>query len=146
MSGIGLDLPSSGSSGDSSAVGEEPQSRRRGAHTPDPLRIEVPFEIVVVCERNGVVLQPGGYRLTARTIKARKDLFVEQVQRLVQQRAQVDPLIRLRPKVHFLVKSGGSEMYQVARRQWFAAGPQWPVSLQVAEANALGTDAQEILR
>ena len=101
--------------------------------------IEVPFPIVVVCRRNDVLLHPGGYRLTTEALRAgagkgssQESLLKRELLALVRRRAQVDPMIRPRPSVKFLIETGGSTTFWTARRQLLFSGLDWPMSLQVA--------------
>lgn len=104
-------------------------------------RIEVPFEIVVVCRDRDLLLHPGGYRLTTQAMKEQgggKDgLLVREIRALVLQRAQVDPMIRPRPSIKFLVESNGSETFWSARRQLMFSLSDWPMSLQVVESQSV---------
>jgi len=103
--------------------------------------IEVPFEIVVVCRERDLLLHPGGYRLTTQAMKehggGKDGLLVREIRALVLQRAQVDPMIRPRPKITFLVESNGSETFWTARRQLLFSLSDWPMSLQVAESQSV---------
>jgi hypothetical protein len=98
--------------------------------------IDVPFEIVVVCRRNDVLLHPGGYRLTVRAMKEQgggsDGLLAREVRAIVRRRAVVDPMIRPKPAIKYLVEAGGADTFWLARRQLFFALPDWPASLQVA--------------
>jgi hypothetical protein len=104
--------------------------------TPPRGSIEVPFEIVVVCRRNDVLLHPGGYRLTRQIIEQQqpgKDgMLAREIVAMVRKRAIVDPLIRPKPKIRFLVENDGAEMFWTARRQLLFTLPDWPTSLQVS--------------
>ncbi len=103
--------------------------------------IEVPFEIVVVCRQRDLLLHPGGYRLTTQAMKEQgggKDgLLAREIRAVVTRRAQVDPMIRPRPKLTFLVEANGSETFWTARRQLLFSLPEWPMSLQVAETQGV---------
>ena len=83
--------------------------------------IDVPFEIVVVCRRSDVLLHPGGYRLTARAIKEQRGrqrwAAGPEIRAIVHRRAVVDPLIRPRPTIKFLVEADGADTFWMARRQ-----------------------------
>jgi len=98
--------------------------------------VEVPFEIVVVCGWDGLVIHPGGYRLTNQSLDARKkdSIVVRELLAVAQQRAAADPTIRPQPRVKFLVESGGSEIFWAARKQILFSGLGWPMSLQVTGA------------
>jgi hypothetical protein len=94
----------------------------------------VPFEIVVACGADGLVVHPGGYRITARSLKEeRKDnLLIRQLEAVALQRAETDPSIRPKPRVKFLVEDDGGSTFWEARRQVLFAGLNWPMTLQVA--------------
>jgi hypothetical protein len=98
--------------------------------------IEVPFEIVIVCRQGDLLLHPGGYRLTTKALReqgsTKEGLLVRELLAMVRKRAIVDPLIRPKPKLKFLVETNGSETYWTARRQLLFSLPDWPMSLQVS--------------
>ena len=104
-----------------------------------PGRIEVPFEIVVVCRRNDVLLHPGGYRITTQALRdgAAKGnnpdgLLKRELRTIVRRRAQVDPLIRPKPRLKFLVETGGGTTFWTAQQQLIFSGLDWPMAVQVA--------------
>jgi hypothetical protein len=109
---------------------------------PPPGSIEVKFQIVVVCRKDDVVLQPGGYRLTGdvlrRSAQGAESTLAHEIRAMVRNRAMIDPLIRQKPALRFLVESQGAETFAVARRQLLFDLPDWPVSLQVAGAQDVG--------
>ena len=123
-------------------VGPKPDSSNdmfmppRPRDTPPMGSIDVPFEIVVVCRRFDVLLQPGGYRLTARAIKEQgvksDGLLAREIRAIVHRRAVVDPMIRPRPAIKFRVEAGGADTFWMARRQLLFSLPEWPMSLQVS--------------
>ena len=98
--------------------------------------IDVPFEIVVVCGPDDLVIHPGGYRITGQSLQVRRkdNLLVRQLLGVAQQRAIADPKIRPQPRVKFLVESGGSPTFWAARKQILFSGLSWPMSLQVTGA------------
>ena len=104
-----------------------------------PGAIEVPFEIVVVCRRDDLLLHPGGYRITAKSLRngAAKDgsaesLLKRELRTMVRRRAQVDPLIRPKPRLKFLVETGGGTTFWTARQQLLFSNLDWPMTVQVA--------------
>ncbi len=103
---------------------------------PRPGSIEIPYEIVVVCRRNDVLLHPGGYRLTTRALEhqgpSKDGLLAREIVAMVRKRAIVDPLIRPKPKIKFLVETDGADTFWTARRQLLFSLPDWPMSLQVS--------------
>jgi hypothetical protein len=104
-----------------------------------PASIEVAFEIVVVCRENSVLLHPGGYLITGQRLKEQRGgqeaLLARELKAMVRKRAIVDPLIRPRPSIKFLVETNGDESFWLARRQILFELPDWPVSLQISGAH-----------
>jgi hypothetical protein len=101
--------------------------------------IHVPFEIVVVCGPNGLIVHPGGYRITRSALEDRTNgsLLTDELLAVAQNRAVTDPSIRPQPRVKFLVESGGSPAFWAARKQILFSGLGWPMSLQVTGAQDL---------
>ncbi len=93
--------------------------------------VDVPLNLVVACERDGVVIHPGGYRLSNAALN-RPGALVRDLQTIVHNHALIDPSVRPQPRVQFLIESGGAETYQVARRQTILSGMNWPVTLRIA--------------
>jgi hypothetical protein len=150
MGGMPLDTLSTTGSSSSSASSSfgQPASAAKDSSSSDDLifapaprqasrpgSIEVPFEIVVVCRQNDILLHPGGYRLSAQAMRqqaANKDcLLAREIVAMVRKRAIVDPMIRPKPKIKFLVETNGSSTFWTARRQLLFSLPDWPMSLQV---------------
>jgi hypothetical protein len=103
-----------------------------------PGAIDVPFEIVVVCRRDDLLLHPGGYRITAQSLQAGAakgdnagPLLQRELKAIVRRRAQVDPLIRPKPRLKFLVEAGGASTFWTARRQLTFSELDWPMTVQV---------------
>ncbi|MGP0066908.1 MAG: hypothetical protein ACLQGP_25365 [Isosphaeraceae bacterium] len=146
----GTSAPASGMSLPSLSLNPDPDSEPDGLKefavpsisTPDrPARaIDVPFEIVVVCRRNDLLLHPGGYRLTMQDLRQgsgkagaiQESLLKQELRAVVRRRAQIDPLIRPKPSVKFLVEADGGTTFWIAQRQLVFSGLDWPMSLQVA--------------
>jgi hypothetical protein len=95
--------------------------------------IEVPFEIVVVCEPDGLVIHPGGYRITGPSLldHGKDSILARELLAVARQRAAADPTIRPQPRVKFLVESGGGPTFWAARKQILFSGLGWPMSLEV---------------
>jgi hypothetical protein len=125
---VGVGLPSF-------AAGARPQDVRPKRSVKPPwapsttLRIEAPLDLVVACDASGVVLHPGGYRLSPASVR-QPGALVRDLETIVQNHALIDPTVRPRPRLQFLVKPGGSETFEAARRQTVLAGLDWPVSIQ----------------
>ncbi len=103
--------------------------------------IEVPFEIVLVCRQGDLLIHPGGYRVTTRAMReqggGKDSLIAREIRALVRQRAQVDPMIRPKPAIKFLVEANGSDTFWTARRQLLFTLSDWPMSMQVADAQSI---------
>ncbi len=98
--------------------------------------IEAPFQIVIVCRKDEVLLHPGSYRLTGDILRSTgqgsDSMLAREIRAMVRNRAMVDPLIRQKPSLRFLVEAQGAETFALARRQLLFSLPDWPVSLQVS--------------
>ena len=87
-----------------------------------------------------MLLHPGGYRLTTQALRqgvdkgeaVRESVLKQELRAIVRRRAQIDPLIRPKPTVKFLVEADGVTTFWMARRQLAFSGLDWPMSLQVA--------------
>ena len=135
--------PGSGS-GDDSDSGQ--QSAKDGMRVPGPrsrsdlkkpLKIDVPFEIVVACGPEGVVIHPGGYRLSAKALKSNEGLLLRDLKTIVQTRRQVDPTIH--PSLRSVSSSSRREarLTAMSRRQTMLSGLDWPVAIQVSDTDIL---------
>ena len=139
----GMSLPSLSTGPDPSS---EPDELKGLALPPidthrQPGAIDVPFEIVLVCRRDDLLLHPGGYRITTQSLRtgagaSRGDnaepLLQRELRAIVRRRAQVDPLIRPKPRLKFLVEGGGSSTFWTARKQLTFSNLDWPMTVQVA--------------
>jgi hypothetical protein len=105
------------------------------------LTIEVPFEMVVACGPEGVVIHPGGFRISTKAMKSNNRLLLKNLKSVLQTRRQVDPMIHPVPSVRFLVEPGGIDTYREARRQTILSGVDWPVALQVSDSDIIDTVA-----
>ncbi len=111
---------------------------------PPPMPIERPgsfidrtFEVVVVCNPQGVILQPGTYRITAEALKDREGLFKKEVVALVKARRLADPTTQVEPRIRFLIQPRGYETYRLARSQFFLSGLTWPTITELANPDPL---------
>jgi hypothetical protein len=104
--------------------------------------IEAPFQIVIVCRKDGVVLHPGSYRLTGDVLRSPGQgtdcLLAREIRAMVRNRSIVDPMIRQKPSLRFLVEAQGAETFALARQQLLFSLPDWPVSLQVSGSQDVG--------
>lgn len=91
------------------------------------------LELILACTRKGIVIHPGGYRLTNKAMEEDEERLTEILRAVVLARRLDEPGGRISPKVRFLVEPESEEVYWTARRQIFEAGLDWPTSLQVSE-------------
>lgn len=101
------------------------------------------LQLVIECTSKGVVIQPGGFRVSTQNLRAGDGYLVAQLQQIVQRRRSAEPDVFWLPRLRFLVEPGGGSTYWEARKQTALAGTGWPVSLQVAEADKLRLLEQE---
>jgi hypothetical protein len=95
------------------------------------------YDIRVVCDATGVVLHPGGYRLSRNAVEF-GGLLLPRVRDLARRGARAEDGTPLRPRLRFVVAPGGEAMFWQARRQTTFAGLEWPATLQVAESGRPG--------
>ena len=77
--------------------------------------IEVPLPLVVACARDGVTIHPGGYRLSPNALK-KQGALSRDLEAIVRNHAIIDPSIRPKPRIEFLIEPGGTETYAEARK------------------------------
>lgn len=107
---------------------------------------------MVVCRRDDLLLHPGSYRITAQALRngagkdgSRDSLLKRELRMMVRRRAQVDPLIRPKPQLKFLVETGGGTTFWTARQQLLFSNLGWPMSVQVAgPQTAFDADARTL--
>lgn len=140
----GPGIPTFGMNGQPGQAGDyRPQPKAGVAWSPKMNQtISVPLDLVVACGPNGVVIHPGGYRLSRPAL--RKDGALRRdLETIVRNHEMIDASVRPRPRVQFLVEPGGGETYREARRQTVLDGLPWPVSIQVAGAQAASVFPKE---
>jgi hypothetical protein len=89
------------------------------------------------------MIHPGGYHLSPKALKSKDGMLTKELKSVVRLRQQVDPMIRPRPSIRFLVEPGGNDTYWDARRQTLMSGLDWPITLQVGDTSILGQLARE---
>ena len=112
-----------------------PKRKSRSSPFIDPRSVDVPLDLVIACGPDGVVLHPGGYRLTLSSLKRERGLGRD-LETIVMNYAMIDPMIHPRPRLKFLVEAGGAETFAEARRQTVLSDLEWPVSIQAAGSPA----------
>jgi hypothetical protein len=106
------------------------------------IQVNVPLELVVACGPDGVVIHPGGYRISFATLKRERRL-VRDLETIVRNHELIDPSIHPQPRVRFLVERAGSDTYWEAKRQTVFTDLKWPMSVQIAETSAPRVFAKE---
>ena len=121
-----------------SSVGMNMGSQSAGGGSPTvektPPRSERDFEVVVVCDRDGVIVQPGMTRLNMRRLQGNEADLERRLRAVVLAKQRALPNVDPKPSVRFLIEAGGQAAYWEARRQTLVSGLNWPVTVQVAEA------------
>lgn len=130
--------------GGGDGAGEARPIKKRASAPESPhLRIEVPFEMTIVCSPTGVMIHPGGYRLSPTSLKAKGDMLIKELNAVLQRRREVDPLIVPRPRLKFLIAPGGADTYETARRQTSLAGLAWPTTIQIGDTSVISFSGVE---
>ncbi|CAN5887034.1 hypothetical protein BH23PLA1_BH23PLA1_26570 [soil metagenome] len=129
--GLGQDVDGSGEArpqglpGLAAGIGSDPFGSSGGSGSV--------LDLIVACTHKGVVVHPGGYRLSFEAIEDDDDRLTEILRAIVLARRLDEPAGRISTRLRFLVEPNGEEVYWTARRQVFEAGLDWPTSLQVSE-------------
>jgi len=131
---------SSQGGGDTAPALPTPASKPR--RDVDPLKVDVPLDLDVACGPDGVVIHPGGYRLSPSALR-KPGALAGDLNQIVRNREMVDVNIRPRPRVRFLVEAGGDDTFAEARRQTVLSNPGWPVSIRPAGPPAPRVFAKE---
>ena len=140
---IGLGTPSLGSSSAARSSDVRPRRSKPPAWAPTrETTVDAALDLVVACGKDRVVIHPGGYRLSLAALKKPGSL-TRDLETIVHNHALIDPSVRPRPRLQFLVEPGGSETYQEARKQSVLSGLNWPVTIQVAGPPAPGVFPKE---
>ena len=99
------------------------------------------LDLIVSCRSSGVVIEPGGYRISEGTL-AGGNLLLRRLKAIVSAEESRSPGgERPRPTLHFIVEPGGQASFWEARRQTTFAGLEWPATLRLAEIGAPNLDA-----
>jgi hypothetical protein len=61
-------------------------------------------------------------------------LLAMEIRAMLRRRVAVDPMIRPKPSIRFLVESYGADAFWTARRQVLFTLPDWPMSLQASSS------------
>ncbi|WZO97922.1 hypothetical protein EP7_004974 [Isosphaeraceae bacterium EP7] len=132
--GAGIGMPSMNVGG--GQPGGIPQAAVEGMDQGSPDLPEESLELVVACGPGGVVIQPGGYRLSNDAMARTPDSLRSFLVSIAAERQRANMGVLLRPGVRFLIEVGGQSTYAKARQQTILSDLDWPISLQVAEGNS----------
>jgi hypothetical protein len=135
--GISLSLPSNTASSDSSKREQDleltpprPRERRRQEQP-----VEIDLDLTVACGPSGVVIHPGGYRLSLTALK-KDNMLKTSLETIVRNHQIADPMVKPRPRLEFLIEPGGGSTYQLARKQTLFPILAWPATFRLAESTA----------
>jgi hypothetical protein len=92
-------------------------------------RASRPFQLVLACGPKGVAVQPGDYRVTKATLRAKETLLIAQLRAIVREEETLHPGRPLRPSIRYLIQPGGHETYTIARGQLDFSDLAWPGSV-----------------
>jgi hypothetical protein len=142
MAGMPAGMPTPTLTNRSAAMALDEMEPPKRSHDEKPVPEGV-LQMVVVCGRDGLTLEPGGRQLRLAELKANNGMLLTSLQSIVRSKQQAEPLTFWHPRVHFLIEPGGDASYREARRQTILAGNGWPVTLQIAAADSLRLNTQE---
>lgn len=100
-----------------------------------PMVVHIPLDLVVACGPEGLIIHPGGYRISQAALERDKRLSRD-LATIVDNYRRIDPSVIPNPRLQFLIEPGGHRSYAEARRQTVLSGEEWPVSIRVAESSA----------
>jgi hypothetical protein len=105
----------------------------------DPIRreqkVEVALDLTIGCRPDGVIIHPGGYRISLATLK-KDGVLKTDLQTIVRNHEIADPMVIPRPRIEFLIEPGGGQTYQLARKQTVLAALGWAVTFRIADSTA----------
>ena len=130
----GIELPLN-ASGTADGEGSDDKAKMPEFNPRKPIEkksIRVPLDLVVACGPKGVVIHPGGYRISLATLR-KQALLKTDLQTIVRNHELIDAMVKPVPRLQFLVETGGADTYAEARRQTVLSGLSWPVSVKVSE-------------
>ena len=132
---VGVGLPSQASSSGTQGKDVRPKLSTRNSSFINTTRsVDVPLELTVACFPDGVVIHPGGYRLSLNGIR-KEGALRQDLQTIVRNHELIDPMVHPKPRVQFIIEPGGADTYWLARQKTVLNDLSWPVSIQVAGAS-----------
>ena len=109
------------------------QETQGGSQSGPPPKIsEEWLEIVIACQPHGVIIQPGGYRLSQSSLES-GTLLLDRIRSIAQRGAQDREGRIRRPCLRFVVEAGGQSSFWIARKQTSFIGMDWPAKVQLTE-------------
>jgi len=91
------------------------------------------LDIVIACQSDGLTIQPGGYRLTLEKLQS-TSLFNDRLKSIANRHGRDDRGRIRRPRLRYVVESGGQDSFWQARRQSSFIGMDWPATIQLADS------------
>lgn len=127
-------LSGSGSGGSSGGTGS-PGMVSTLSH-PDPRMNDKILPITIACDRSGILIQPGGYRLSLSALE--KNHLLHDRLHAILDRARKDAHGQpVKPRVLFVIEPGGEETFWMVRRQTVFSGTDWPATVRLVESGGL---------
>ncbi len=111
----------------------EPPNRRDPPQIDPAKNVSVTLDLVLACRRDGVEIEPGGYRTSLAALSRRDGLLLRQLEAIVLKYRRLDPELKIRPRVRFLVEPGGGTAFASAREQILINKPEWPSTTRYAD-------------
>ena len=115
------------------AQGPALPERRRPPRIDPAKNVSVTIDLVLACRRDGVEIEPGGYRTSHAALSRRDGLLMRQLEAIVLKYRRLDPELKIKPRVRYLVEPGGGWSYSLAREQILSGRPEWPSSTRYAD-------------
>ncbi len=92
--------------------------------------------ITLACDPTGVLIQPGGYRLSRGALES-SHLLHDRLRAIVKNAESHAHGQPVKPKVQFVIGPGGEETFWLVRRQTVFAGTDWPATVRLVESGGL---------
>ena len=101
------------------------------------------LNLTIACGPNGLVVHPGGYRMTLPSLDADSGMLDKVLHGIVRNHEKHDPKSDWMPRLKYLIEPGGQTAYAKARKQHITGASGWPAHLQVTEGSPLRLGFEE---
>lgn len=103
---------------------------------PKPWMNDKSLPITLACGPNGVLVQPGGYRLSRGALE-KSHLLHDRLKAVVKGAEKSAHGQPVKPRLQFVIEPGGEETFWLVRRQTVFAGTDWPATVRLVESGGL---------